>query len=155
MFGIIPASVARKCEAVCSSPDSECEDQTDFSAEGEQGGHGCAGVHPRQRWICHAGHRWGGISTSEPYTNCSKELWKSSDRSAMRRMMHLRTEIDGATNSCSTGFPVSFLIFWERKCIKSSHSVACRGLTLTNLKRTTKDWLWGIEMTNSQKKKQV
>ncbi|KAM7231155.1 hypothetical protein CapIbe_017600 [Capra ibex] len=50
------SSVARKCEVVCSSPDSECEDQTDFSAEGEQGGHGCAGVHPRQRWICHAGH---------------------------------------------------------------------------------------------------
>lgn len=36
---------------------TQCEDQADFSTEGEQGGHGCAGVHPCQRWICHAGHR--------------------------------------------------------------------------------------------------
>ena len=33
MFGIIPASVARKYEIVRCSPDSECEDQTDFSTK--------------------------------------------------------------------------------------------------------------------------
>lgn len=47
------------------------------------------------------------------------------------------------------------LSFEKEKCIKSSHSVACRGLTLTNLKKTTKDWFGGIEMANSQKEKQV
>lgn len=38
MFGIIPASVARKCEIVCCSPDSECEDQTDFSTKASRQG---------------------------------------------------------------------------------------------------------------------
>ena len=109
---------------------------------------GCAGVHPCQQWICHAGHRWGGILTSESYTNCSKELWKSSDRGGMRRMMHLRKEIDGATISCSTGFPVSFLIFWEEKVHKKQPLCSLQGIDFDKFKKDNKGLTLGYQFSS-------
>lgn len=77
---------------MCSSPDSECEDQTDFKLKESREGVAVLVFILVSGGFVMLATGEEGIWTSEPYTNCSKELWKSSVRSAMRRMVTLRKE---------------------------------------------------------------